>query len=493
MSLNILDNISLDYPCGSDYKYEDLFLEVEAEIDKSKNILENMETDWNKVSYSTESLLCEHTKDVKILCWWTYSLWKRESWVGLEKALPVFNTLLNTHKDALFPKSKKVKISSINWLEEQLNEDILDESGNISAQIEYQKFFDFFGELEKNFSLTTEEEKTLFSKIQRALKRVIDAQEVQKKETEEKREVSTSTSSEVSEIASDSDAAKLLSAMKKNATLLHNYWREKEPGNLGAIRLTRMLSWLETDGLPMNESGKTPLNAPSQESVDEIEILYSEEKYVEALDKVESLISFSPFWLDGHYMSFNILTAMGETSAALEVKNALISYVNADRKILDLSFRDSTPFACLKVKEWLAQSSGSLEFGGNENQQNDNREEIVEACYLLAKKKNIKEAMKILQNNYASALNKEDKFFWRLSHAELAKEFGKNELTLALVEDLRKEIEVHKLDEWNPKLSAKVLTLFLSFNRTQVDVEELQIAYANLCKIDAEEALEIKI
>lgn len=493
MSSNITEQISTDFPCGSDFKYEDIYLSIDAEIDKSNNVIEGMETDWNSVSSSTEEVLSKHTKDVKVLCWWAYALWKQEQWTGLEKALPVFNTLLSTYKDTLFPKSKKVKLSSMNWLEEKLNEDVLDDNGNISGHIDHQKFFDFFSELEKNFALTILEEKSIFSKIQRALKRTIDEKEAQSKVSEEKKEASNKpASSEVDEIASDSDAAKILSTMKKNATLLKNYWREKEHGSLGAIRLTRMISWLETDGLPMNEDGKAPLNSPSQETIDEIDTLYTEEKYTEALEKVEHLISFSPFWLDGHFISFNILTALGDTKAALEVKNALIAYVNADRKVLELSFRDSTPFASVKVKEWIGQSTGSSE-SSEVSKQDSKHEQTLEECYSLAKKKNIKEAMKILQTNYASAPNKEEQFLWRISHAELAQEFGKNELALALVEDLKREIDLYKLDEWNPKLSARVFTLFLGFKRTLVDVEELQAVYARLCKIDVEEALEIKI
>ena|GEM_PF-1352219 len=493
MLLDILDVISSDSPCGTDFKYEDAFLEVEAEIDKSNNLFEGMETDWNKVSSSSEKLLAEHSKDVKILCWWTYSLWKQNAWIGLEKALPVFSTLLSTYEDKLFPKSKKVKISSITWLEEQLDEDILDDNGNIAANIDHKKFLDFFIELEKNFALSLQEERSLFKKIQKALSRVVETQNSENKVLDEKKEVAKPSSSEISEIGSDSDAAKVLSSLKKSAALLQKYWREKEHAHLGAMRLVRMLAWLETEGLPMSEDGKTPLNGPSQESIDEIESLYTEEKYIEALDKVETLISMSPFWLDGHFFTFNILTALENKTAALEAQNALIAYVNADRKILDLSFRDTTPFASLKVKEWLSQNTGALESSSTSNKEANEREETIEACYRLAKKKNIKEAMKILQNNYASSPNKEDQFHWRLAHAEIAKEFGKNELALALVEDLKKDIDKYNLDEWNPKLSSKVFALYLNFNRTQVDPVELQAAYSRLCKIDVEEALEIKI
>jgi len=64
----------------------------------------------------------------------------------------------------------------------------------------------------------------------------------------------------------------------------------------------------------------------------------------------------------------------------------------------------------------------------------------------------------------------------------------------ALLEDLKSEIDKYNLDEWKPKLAAQVFSLYLNtFNRTQVDLEDINTTYARLCKIDIEQALEIQI
>jgi type VI secretion system protein VasJ len=494
VSEEILTSINESSSCGSDFKYEDSFLAIESEIDKSNSMLEGVTTDWSKVLYDSQKLLQTSTKDTKIFCWWIYAIWKQENFIGLEKALKLFNTLLRTYEDKLFPKSKKVKLSSLNWLEELLNEEILDERGSLSIAVNVETFIPIFNELEISFALTVKEEVPVFRKLNSAFQREFKAQDIKVSPTSIAPIVSQNISVEINEINSDSDAAKILRTLKKNATLLHTYYRGQDSSDIRSIRLVRILSWLEIDSLPIDEDGKTPLNPPSQMSTNAIDELIVENKLDEALDSLESLISLSPFWLEGHFIAFNLLIEMGHETCALEVKNALVSFVKADDSILKLSFKDSTPFASIKLKNWLVESMGEVVSNSSTECKVDEKEQIIEKAYALAKKKQIKEAMALLQSHHSTAVNREEKFHWRLANASLAVEFGKNSVALALLEELKRDIDRYSLDEWKPELAAKVFYLYLNnFNRTQVDIEDINTVYARLCKIDIKQALEIKI
>jgi len=494
VSDKILNPLTESAPCGTDYKYEDAFLAIEAEIDKSNSMLEGVSTDWNEVKKASLDLLENSTKDTKIFCWWAYATWKSDKAAGLQTALNLFNSLLTTYEDKLFPKSKKVKISSLTWLEELLNEEILDERGNVSASINPEEFISLFKELETNFSLTVKDDVAIFRKLRSALERELKAQEVEAKPAPVTTTSPASSSTELGEINSDADAAKVLRSIKKQAGVLHTYYRGQDSFDIRSIRLVRFIAWLDIDELPMDTDGKTPLNPPSELSIDEIESLVAQEKFDEALQSLESLLSLSPFWLEGHFMTFNILTQLTQTKAANEVKNGLITFVKANDKILDLSFKDTTPFASLKLKQWLAESSSEVSVSKNDLDIVDTKAETIEQAYALAKKKKIKEAMGLLQTQYGLAVSNEDKFHWRLAKAEMAAEFGKTDVALALLEDLKRDIDRYNLDEWKPELAARVFSLYLNtFNRTQVDVEHINTAYARLCKIDIKQALEIKI
>ena len=493
MSEQVLSPISESNPCGTDYKYEDDFLAIEAEIDKSNAMTEGVSTDWNVVLEATHKLLCESTKDTKVFCWWAYALWKKNGFIGLEKALGLFNEFLATFQVNLFPKSKKVKRSSMAWLEEMLNEEILDERGTITTTVDTKTFLELFSHLEKNFSLALEEEISIFRKMRSALER-LNKEEERKAQAPKANASVVATSNEVNVIDNDTDATKVLRSLKKSAGLLHQYYREKDISDIKALRLVRLISWIDVDSLPANEEGKTPLNAPSEESLNQIDNLIAEESFDLAFSHLENIIAVSPFWIEGHFMASTLLEKMGHMTAAKEVKNALISFVKMDESILELSFRDTTPFASVKFKQWLSEDMGTVSIQKQEDDTDDDKEEIIESAYAFAKKKQVKEAMGLLQREHAKAVNKEDKFHWRLAKAELAAEFGKKDVALALLEDLIRDIDTYKLDAWKPELAGKVFNLYLNtFDRTNVDVEHLNKAYARLCKIDIAQALEITI
>jgi len=499
LSNSILDPISESLPCGSDYKYEDAYLSLEAEVDKVNSMSEDTSTDWSKVRYEAEDILSTKSKDIKIMCWYTYASWKTSGVSGLQQALELFNSLLEEYKEKLFPKSKRVKSSALGWLEELLQNELLDDRYTLVVSLNEENFLELFDSLQRLFSQCIDEDVSLFSKLRSALSRAIKEKEVAEEASSSSSTSSQSTSQssvavEFNDIADDNDAAKVLRSMKKNMGLLHNYWRAKESGDLRAIRLVRILSWLDIDSLPLHDNGKTPLNPPSELSLNQIEEHISNEEYVEAFDKIENLIALSPFWLEGHYLAAELLEKMDQKRAALEIKNHLVAYIKADEKILDLTFNDTTPFASLEMKQWLAASMDGVATSTVSAQEDDPKERVIEDAYKKAKKHEIKEAMELLQDAYIGAVNNEDKFHWRLAKAELAIEFNKKEIALALLEDLQKDIERYNLEEWKPELAAKVFSLYLNtFNRTTVDLEDLNSAYTRLCKIDITQALEIKI
>ena len=491
LSKSILNHISEDFPCGSDCKYEDRYLEIENEISKSANITDDIKTDWSKVASNAEIILSQHSKDIKLICWWVYAKYKTNSIDGLKDALDNFNSLMVTFEKKLLPKSNKIKISSLLWLENLLTKELLNERGDLNFSLDTKIFLTYFRNLQTNFSKVIEKDTILFKKIQNILQNLENKQE---KDTKKNISVNATTpTTKISQINSDDEAKELLRQLKKDAKLLQEYYIKEDSSDLKAIRLTRFLSWFEINELPIQTDGKILLNPPSQESINIIETLIEEEKFTEVLEKIENMISLSSFWLEGHFIAFTILNKMGHTQTAKEVENSLLSFIRRDEKILELNFKDSSPICSTKFKKWVSKSINSSDtFNANQDSQINEKEQIEEQAFLLAKKKNIKEAMALLGNSYNRAISKEDKFGWRLIKTKLAIESGKTNIALALLEDLRKDIKLYRLDEWNPDLAAKVFVLFLNFKHPQIDTEDIDFVYKCLCKIDIEKALEIK-
>ena len=502
MSKLILSEFSSS-SCGIDCKYEDAYLLIEQEVDKEFSVTQDS-TDWTYVYTQTMLLLENETKDLKLASWWLFAAWKENSWRGLELNLPIFIEFVNTFNKELFPKSVKGKANIVFWLEEVLNKEILQNEENKKSLSNHCLFYELFTNLDLEIKNLLENNENRFKKIISFLKPYYDKkqEELEEKQKEEDKksivEASLKTETKVQieqelvgELSNESDVKKLLSTIKKNLSTLNKYYRNNDFRDLKAIKITRFLSWLEIDELPYAEGKKTFLYPPSELEVDEVKNLMQEENYTQALNFAEEIIEVCPFWIDGHYLVHNIFEKMNCSQNAKEIKNSLISFVKTNEGILDFYFTDDTPFCSNKVKKWI---NDELTTSNNSSNQEDNiqADNSLEHIYELANNDKVKEAMYEIAEKYKTAKTVEEKFNWRLNHAQLAVEFDKKDIALALLEDLQKDIDKFNLNEWNPSLASKVYTLILNtFTNIDIPYEKLEEIYKNLCKTDINSAFEI--
>ncbi len=507
----ILQEFNNKTPAGEDCKYEDSFLFIEQEMDKNTSVTQNGGPNWKLVTKLCEEFLIKESKDLKIASWWLYGLWKEDSWSGLKLGLYTYIELLERFNKDLFPKSKKAKTNIFTWLNESLTNDIMNYEEIKNSIIDVTLFNELLNKLDLTIKKILENNDNNFRKIirfteeiiekknnEKTNKLVIKKEEITKIEPIIKKEVEVVkiVKEEITEIKNDADAIKVLRIFKKNANLLTTYYRNQNISDLRALRINRMLSWLDTEGLPYEQDKKTSLNPPSELELDDVKNLFNNKEYEDAFNLVEEILEMSPFWIDGHHYSFMILEKTKNYSAALEVKNTLVSFLKSNEGILDLFFIDDTPFASNRVKKWiLDEISSNNSIVEKEEVNNDNKEkDLLKDIYELANDDKITEAMILLQKYHDSSTSIEDKFNWRLKHANLAIEFNKSDIGLALLESLENDINKYCLDEWNPSLCAKVYSLILSsFNNTDIETEKIESMYKKLCTIDINSALQIKI
>lgn len=511
ISLNnlILNEFSSSEICGKDYKYEDIYLLIEQEIDKEFSVTQDS-TDWKYVYNETLSLLENETKDLKLASWWIFSAWKEHYWEALELNLPVYLQFIQKFGIALFPKSLKGKANILFWLEEQLTKELLSEE-NKKKSINYVLLFDLFNKLKIELNKLLDSDKIKFKKIIEFLKpfheeellRIekenIEKQNIVESEVEKKQEINQSSSNKEelfnTNISKETDFKKLLIDIKKSLSLLGKHYREIDIKDIRALRIARFLSWFEIDELPYAEGKKTFLYPPSELEIDELNELIKEENYKFAISLLEEIIEVCPFWLDGHFIAYDIYTKINSTRNANEVKNSLVSFVKINEGILDFYFNDNTPFCSNKTKKWIMDElySSNIE-EKKEDSSSDEKEKELEKIFELANNDKLKEAMDKMLQNYNKATITEDRFNWRLAHAQLAVDFDKKDIGLALLEELQEDIEKFNLDEWNPNLSSKVYTLILnSYSSVDIPYEKLELIYKKLCKTDINSAFEINL
>ncbi|MGB7403302.1 MAG: type VI secretion system protein TssA [Arcobacter sp.] len=488
----VLNQINSSMICGQDCKYDDSFLLIEQEIDKNYSANQEDGTNWEYVVENCEKLLLEKSKDIKVSSWYLYGLIKQNSFNDFENSLKIYIELLETFSTQMYPKSLKAKRNIFLWLEESLINDLLKNIAKISKE-DFSQFYNYFMRLDAVIKIILEDDsESYFKKIikyfeENKIKEVIPKTSNNK--------IMSTNKEEINEITNKDEALKVMRSLKKYASMLTKYYRSNDISDLKALRITRLLSFLEIEGLPPSENNITYLNPPSILEINEIEDNYKNKNYEEAFLLVEEILEVCPFWLDGHYYAYNILEKTNNNLASFEVKKTFLNFIEINENIDKLYFSDKTPFASNKVKNWLkenlinnSEDSESLLIQSTKNQDD------VDKAYKLAEENKIKDAMKLLEENYNYASSFEDKFNWRLNHAKLSLQYDKNDIALVLLKDLEKEIDRFYLYEWNPKLAASVYTLILSsFNNTDIDTEEINTIYNKLCKIDINSAYELKI
>jgi type VI secretion system protein VasJ len=499
LSALIIDPISGATPAGNDARYDDAYLLIEAEIDKAGSMSEGAVTDWRVVRDESERLLSQQSKDLKLAVWWTFGCFKLSGFEGLADALQALDALLGDFAETLFPRSPKGRLNALTWLETVLEAALLTERGHAIPLPQAEPFLERFRALQGHLKPLCGADQGLFRELCRRLETSV-AETKRREEAQAPKQSTAASPGAVpafpEEITSDADAAKLLNQLKKSAGLLSSYWRGREMDDRRAMRLVRMVGWLETEGVPEAKNGKTMLNPPSVERVEKIKTLMETGEYGEALELVESMLFRSPFWLEGQRLAFNILEAAGKTETAAELRHMVAGFVNAHDGVTACAFRDATPFAPAAVGEWLngAAADGTAAAPATAEGQGNRYELLGQECYALLRKKQTKEAMQMLHAAHAAAASGEERFRWRLLHAEVAVEAGKPQMALALIGELEQEVERYRLDAWRPDLAARVYTLLLnSFNRTQLEREKRDAAYQRLCRVDTAGAVDIKL
>ncbi|NQY21082.1 MAG: type VI secretion system domain-containing protein [Campylobacteraceae bacterium] len=408
--------------------------------------------------------------------------------------------MIEKYKSDLYPKSQKAKKNTILWLETTLSKDILKTKKNdILNPKDLLKDFEL---LQNLFIDMFDENSIYFGKIIRHIKKFdeeievspIPSKNVEIKKAEkieikkeEKPSASTGNLLNIKEISNKDEANKIVFLFKKHASMLNEYYRSENSYDLRAIKITRLLSWLNTDGLPQSNKNITFINPPSALNINKIDDLIGENKNDEAFVLIQQSLEKSPFWIDGHYKAYELLISQKKDKLALEIKNYVRAFVNTNNGVSDLLFKDESAFASDETKNFLNISSEEKITSISK------KEENVEIQNNL-NQQNIKDAMEELQKDYDLSSSMQDKFKIRLEQSKLA--ISNKEFTMALIllDELEKNIEKYNLDEWQPELSTEVYALILkNLFKEYINNDRLKNAFEKLCKINISKALNLNI
>ena len=475
----IIQEISEKKPTGKDYKYEDGYIAIESEIDKTMSASSAGEVDWKFIQESSEEILAKSSKDLKIASYWLYSQWKLSSWVGLENSLPIYSELLKTYELKLFPKSQKVKLRILEWLHESLTVAILQNISSLETD-KLKVLINNIVYLEASvLTMLNQEELTVFSPLIRKLNKVFEERKLDIEEVIEPEEVNEEEVDDlvIEEISSYSIERHKKKIEEELSSTKEDYFLFDLSLSLGIHRLSALI----------NEKKKIEREQfPSDEELNELSS--TEDKEI-LLEKSKSLLTLYPCWLEGYYLilkNSNVKKIEEHNKIILNtLKYNLITFLNNNGKKLHNHQPSKYSIVGDEVKKWVNLEKKLLIFN---NKNGDFEEKYQEAKQLVSVNKK-EEAILLIDQLRKNSKSSEESFLWGLKQVDLAMEMGNRNMVIALLYGLDGEIEAYNIAQWKPELAIKVYVLFLKPSITKIlNSETKELFYGKLCRLSLKDA-----
>jgi len=297
-----------------------------------------------------------------------------------------------------------------------------------------------------------------------------------------------------SSISGDRDVTAVYRACQEPLRTVSQYLRSKKLTDPEAYRINRFVTWLGITQLPPAQDGKTQLKPVSKEKLDAYQTLAATQNWNELLPEVETSTARAPYWLDGHRLAHEALSALNAKEAADVVAEGVRGFIARFPQVVNYRFSDDTPFADDATRQWInrevnaARQTGGTSTGISVDQESisANWQQAYEEATQLAADKKLRDAMALFQLGCAQSTSLREQSLWRFNQARFCFENGLIQLAVPLLENLDRQLTEKGVEEWEPQITTKVLELLLRCYRDGAAAPEnrVEALHARLCRHD---------
>ncbi len=523
--------ISEEAPAGSDIRYEASFEELQAEIDKLGLPSASGGIDWQRVSDLSTTILTKESKDLLVASYYGVAQLYVNKESGLTNGVELFCGLLTTFWDTMYPKKKRMRgrVAAVDWWVEKsatalelLNLQSITEPDKTALVSGCEQLKQLLQDLFPDppsitvLSRIINELPVAFTKEEKEPEKQAQeeksAKEPQKEVPSEKRTPqNTPPPSPPPEpvvqhaTGSADEAIKAIQAYNQHIIRAALSLIEQDPANPLGHRSLLSAVWSDLDTLPQATDGKTIIPAPEPYIASSLQDLAARGDWTNLVNAAANHFPQYIFWLDIHYF-----TAMGLEHLGLPYQKAWEAVCQETAifhqrmpTITNLEFADGTPFASKECKEWcqgLGNDGQAMELTPAPNTDQPSsadaqhiNETMVQANTLLKERK-LKEAVTLLQQEMQTARSTKESMQWRLVLIQILMAGKKADIALAHCEELARDVEKHRLDQWDPVQSLlvyKTSYLCLKKGSTKLFKEQGGQLLSKIATIDPAEALRI--
>lgn len=495
--------ISAEQPAGSDVRYEPEFEELQAEIDKLSSPSSSGGTDWNKVSQMASEILASKSKDLLAASYLAVAQIHTRQMEGFAVGLHIFRDLLEEFWEDLFPPKKRIRgrKGALEWWIEK-TEIAVDMLG--SQCLEPEEVNELKVGVEQIDHLLSEylEEPPSVRGIQKFLDDLPAASEGKAAPAETPDRPKPSSSAKPEEIASEKDAQMVLRSALRKVRQVSAFLGKEERTNPQIYRLARIATWAGVAAPPPATDGSTRIAPPAAQVQNILRDMRDREDWETLLQSAEAKLFQFMFWLDLNRFVAEALGGLGDRyEDALEtVCQETAFFVRRLPTVGNLSFSDGTPFADPETKQWLQ----SIQLGNGvataqpiaADGAGDGgfMAEAMQKAQALAKKKKLPEAVASLQQGLRSSFSKREQLLWRLGLSQILMNSKQPQLALPHLQAILEDIDMFRLEEWDPNLALKALKMVWFGLKSRTDKATKAQAFdvlSRIARLDPAEGLRL--
>lgn len=505
-----------DQPAGVDARYDPLYEELVAEVDKFSSPSASGALEWDKVVKLSSDILSQKSKDLLVAAYLAIALIQTKKFEGVEIGSRIIRDLVECHWEALFPAKARMRgrIAAIEfWAEKAegileqipkgpyaeerinaLNENLqkVDEllSGYLEEAPSIRPLLDFVGTLEA--IAPPPEPKAAVPKPASAAQQPPEGS----LGTLGAEPAAPRVEEGPVEITSPETAYTVLEKALGEVARVAGYFREENPSNPAAYRLARVAAWSMLGSLPSSEDGKTILPAPY--NVDSLRDFAKGGQDEAVVKTAEENLPECVVWLDLNFWAAEALARLGEgyQAAAGAVRGETALLLRRLPGLEELKFADGTPFAADDTREWLKGLSAGAggEAGGSAGAAADPAAKGVRQAREWIAEGRTADAVRKMQQGVRGAGSRKEAFQWRVALCRLLVETPEARHALPHIEEILKEIDLFRLEEYDPELALKGLKIAWDGYRANAGIvpeERVAEIQGRIARVDVSAAMSL--
>ena len=475
--------IGPDRPSGADVRYEPLFDQLQAEIDRSALPSQAGAVDWEKVVALAADILAHKSKDLQVAGYLAVGLIHTGGIGGLADSLRIFCDLLEYHGDGLFPQRERGRQRSIQWWLEKcevalkpwqdsavdavqltLLENDLEKLGRFLGILlqeppSLQALSGFLGRLAPSPAGNNDQppaadinQSPVVGGVQAGTVAPLDK--------------SPAVRNAPSTLQPDHPGAleERLQRLRETAAMLRN----RDIADPLAYRLSRAAVWLTVADLPPTNDALTQLPPPTDRLRNQLAELRRAGDSGSLLQVVEGQLSQHIFWLDLNRLAAEALSNLGSLQAAVAVGQETSFLLQRLPGLDRLAFADATPFADAATGRWLERlhprqknrAIPSLQATSITRPEPDIQIRLeLDSIRVLIDQGQPMAAGDLLQKRLNDSRSEKERIRWRLAFSGMLMEAEQIGLALPLLELLLTDVERYRLENYDPPAALEVLRL----------------------------------